>query len=74
MQVNNPLFFCLDGHNNILISDYSSQNIEVFSQAGDLLHTITINIWRNFCITAYKNIIILTSNNSIEIFTALLGK
>ena len=74
MQVNNPLFFCLDGHNNILISDYSSQNIEVFSQAGDLLHTIKRNIWRNFCITAYKNIIILTSNNSIEIFTALLGK
>ena len=40
MQVKGALFFCLDGHNNILISDYSSHNIKVFSQAGDLLHTI----------------------------------
>ena len=40
MQVMGPVFFCLDGHNNILISDYSSHNIKVFSPTGDLLHTI----------------------------------
>ena len=40
MQVKYALFFCLDGHNSILISDYLSHNIKVFSPAGDLLHTI----------------------------------
>ena len=34
------MFFCLDGQNNIVISDCSAHNIKVFSPAGDLLHTI----------------------------------
>ena len=33
-------FFCLDGYNNILISEYSSPNSEVFPSAGKSLHTI----------------------------------
>ena len=40
MQVKGALFFCLDGHNNIVISDRSDHNIKVFSPEGDLLHTI----------------------------------
>ena len=40
MQVNRAYFFCLDGHNNIVISDWSAHNIKVFSPEGDLLHTI----------------------------------
>ena len=40
MQVKGALFFCLDGHNNIVISDWSANNIKVFSPEGDLLHTI----------------------------------
>ena len=34
------MFFCLDGQNNIVISDCSAHNIKVFSPAGDLLYTI----------------------------------
>ena len=40
MQVKGAYFFCLDGQNNIVISDYYAHNIKVFSPAGDLLHTI----------------------------------
>ena len=40
MQVSGAFFFCLDKHNNIVISDYYGENIKVFSPAGDLLHTI----------------------------------
>ena len=40
MQVKRPYFFCLDGQNNIVISNYLGHNIKVFSPAGDLLHTI----------------------------------
>ena len=40
MQVEGAYFFCLDGQNNIIISDWSAYNIKVFSPAGDLLHTI----------------------------------
>ena len=40
MQVEVAFFFCLDGHNNIVISDFSADNIKVFSPEGDLLHTI----------------------------------
>ena len=40
MQVARALFFCLDGRNNIVISDYLADAIKVFSPAGDLLHKI----------------------------------
>ena len=40
MQVEGAYCFCLDGQNNIVISDCSAHNIKVFSPAGDLLHTI----------------------------------
>ena len=40
MQVCRPFSFCLDGHNNIVISDCFADNIRVFSPEGDLLHTI----------------------------------
>ncbi|KAI6649084.1 hypothetical protein LOD99_6805 [Oopsacas minuta] len=40
MQVVIAYFFCLDGHNNIVISDWSAHQIKVFSPEGDLLHKI----------------------------------
>lgn len=38
--VEQPLFFCLDGHGNIVISEYYGRSIKVFSPEGQLLHTI----------------------------------
>ena len=40
LQTRSSYFFCLDAHNNIVISDYSDQNIKVFSSEGKLLHII----------------------------------
>ena len=40
LQTRSSYFFCLDAQNNIVISDYSDQNIKVFSSEGRLLHII----------------------------------
>ena len=40
MQVDHALFFCLDGNDNIVISDIQANCIKIFSPEGDLLHTI----------------------------------
>ena len=40
MDVLGPTFFCFDPLNNFVMSDSKSQSIRVFSQQGNLLHTI----------------------------------
>ena len=40
MDVFDPWYFCLDPLNNIVISNYGSHSIRVFSPEGNLLHTI----------------------------------
>ena len=75
MQVNLPKFLCLDGHNNILISDYWSGNIKVFSPAGDLLHTIRVtrmgNRIRGLAINNNKLICVVGQSSScLQIFSS----
>ena len=40
LQVTNPLFFCLDAAENIIISDYSAHRIKIFSKEGNLINTL----------------------------------
>ncbi|KAI6654363.1 hypothetical protein LOD99_760 [Oopsacas minuta] len=40
MQVEGAYFFCLDGHNNLVISDWCAHQIKVFSPERGLLHRI----------------------------------
>ena len=40
IDVLRPYFFCLDPLNNLVLSDYKSHSIRVFSPKGNLLHTI----------------------------------
>ena len=40
MQVPKAFFFCLDAAQNLLISDYGTHNIKIFSKDGTYLHTI----------------------------------
>ena len=40
MQVVRPFFFCLDTENNLIISDYTTDQIKIFSNEGALLLTI----------------------------------
>ena len=40
MQVYNPLYFCLDAEQNVLISDYRAHDVKIFSKDGTYLHTV----------------------------------
>ena len=40
MDVLDPFFFCFDLLKNFIISDHDSHSIRIFSQEGNLLHTI----------------------------------
>ena len=40
MQVTNPLYFCLDAAENIIISDWSSHRMRIFSKEGNLIKTV----------------------------------
>ena len=69
MQVKGAMVFCLDGHSNILISDYWYPNIKVFSPAGDLLHTIEeVHNPGNLKVNNNKLIFISASQLSISYF------
>lgn len=48
MNVLCPLFFCLDSHDNIIISDLGSHSICVYSPEGNLLHGIGRDQQRTF--------------------------
>ena len=40
MQVTDPSFFCLDSAENIIISDFVSHRIKIFTKAGNLITTL----------------------------------
>ena len=40
LQVNSPVYFCLDSQENIIISDYGARVIKVFSKEGTLIQAI----------------------------------
>ena len=40
MQVNRPIYFCIDSYENIIISDPGAHDIKVFSKEGAHIHTI----------------------------------
>ncbi|KAI6659789.1 PKD domain-containing protein [Oopsacas minuta] len=42
LDVTYPYFFCIDRSNNIIISDYTSQSIYIFSSHYKLIHKISI--------------------------------
>ena len=40
MQVTNPLFFCLDAAENIIIGDFFAHRINIFSKEGNFIKTV----------------------------------
>ena len=40
MQVTDPLYFCLDAAENIIMSDSLANRIQIFSKEGNLINTI----------------------------------
>ena len=40
MHVTNPIYFCLDAAENIIISDFLAHRIKIFSKEGNLIKTV----------------------------------
>ena len=79
MQVEKAWSFCLDGNNNIVISDALSHDIKVFSSEGNLLHTIGRSgheagrFFRNAGIIVHDSMLLCISENKkfgLQIFSA----
>ena len=65
MQVNRPLFFCLDIKKNLIISDWGSHQIKIFSNEGVLLHTIGRSGWHRARMFDHPQGLAPTSNLSL---------
>ena len=72
-QIQKAWFFCLDAHNNIIISDLVQHMIKVFSPRGDLIHSIHQAGHEFHGIEIYNNKIISVSKSEyfcLQIFSA----
>ncbi|KAI6655464.1 hypothetical protein LOD99_11402 [Oopsacas minuta] len=71
-MVCNPFFFCLDPAGNILISDYSHEEIKILSPSGELIHTIRGVGQGSFpygiCISQLGIIFIVSNNCKLQLF------
>ena len=79
MQVTYPLFFCLDSAENIIISDWESHRIKIFTKEGNLLTTIgeegeqaeMFDFPTGLALTKELNLVVLSRNNNfcLQIFS-----
>ena len=70
-KVRGCLSFCLDPKQNILMADYEDNHIKVFSQRGELLHTIGDTLKPQGIYLASNNMIICSyvgTNFGLHIF------
>ena len=81
MQVRDPSFFCLDSAENIIISDWLSGRIQIFTKEGNLITTIGENghqVGMFFCpkgiaLTKELNLVVVSDNENfaLQIFSCL---
>ena len=81
MQVYDPLFFCLDTAENIIISDESTHRIKIFSKEGNLIKTIEeeghqpgmLSFPAGLALTEELGLVVvsLNSNFTLQIFSSL---
>ena len=79
MQVYNPLYFCLDAEQNLLISDYGAHDVKIFSKDGTYLHTVgqeghergMVYQPKGIALTKDLNLVIASDNNNfgLQIFS-----
>ena len=79
MQVYNPLYFCLDAEQNVLISDYGAHDVKIFSKDGTYLHTVgqeghergMLYHPTGIALTKDLNLVIVSENNNfgLQIFS-----
>ena len=81
MQVTYPFFFCLDAAENIIISDFSADRINIFSKAGNLIKTLgkeghqpgMLYHPKGIALTKELSLVVMSSNDSFpfQIFSSL---
>ena len=81
MQVDEPLFFCLDSAENIIISDFKSHIIQIFTKEGNLITTIgdyghqagMLFYPRGIALTKELSLVVLSDNENfgLQIFSCL---
>ena len=69
-HLNNPHSFIIDGNDNFIVSDFNNNNIVVFNNTGQLLHTLTDSVSRptGVCLNSNGGIIVIGYNNRLLIF------
>ena len=81
MQVHSPFFFCLDSAENIIISDFRSSRIQIFTKEGNLITTIGENGHqvgmfyspRGIALTKELSLVVVSENENfcLQIFSCL---
>ena len=62
-----PYYFDLDSNLNILLSDYSSSSIQVYSPKGDLIHTIAEEGTTPGCVSSPNGIAVTKEGNIVSV-------
>ena len=81
MQVTAPYFFCLDIKMNLIFSDWEAHQVRIFSNEGDLIHTIgeegnevgMLNFPTGLALTSNLNLVTVSWNVNyrLQIFSSL---
>ena len=61
--------FCFDMYNNIIVSDYSSKSIQIYTINGELIHKIVCKDYpRGIAVDNNNNIICVCSDSVVYIY------
>ena len=81
LQVSDARHFCLDAQENVLISDYGSKKIKIFSKEGTLIHTLgerreevgMFDLLQGITLRKEMNLIVVSWNKkySLQMFSSL---
>eukprot|EP00800_Vazella_pourtalesii_P012513 TRINITY_DN293_c0_g1_i9.p1 TRINITY_DN293_c0_g1~~TRINITY_DN293_c0_g1_i9.p1 ORF type:complete len:409 (+),score=94.70 TRINITY_DN293_c0_g1_i9:373-1599(+) len=81
MQVTFPIYFCLDSAENIIISDYFTDRIKIFTKAGNLITTLgegghlpgMFHYPRGLALTKELSLVVVSWNENfcLQIFSCL---
>ena len=69
-HLNGPCSFFIDGNDNFIVSNFNINNIVIFSNTGQLLHTLTDFVSRpiGVCLNSNGGIIVVGYNHRLLIF------
>ena len=74
MQVTFPFYFCLDSAENIIISDFFSDRIKIFTKAGNLITTLgERDFSKGLALTKELSLVVVSWNDNfcLQIFSCL---